>query len=355
MTILTGSGLSVLGVGSSSPSRAALSKAKKGTAQSIVPDVAETIVFDNVVFNDEDRYNLLTGVYTADRSGDYLISSSVTTLGSWSEGERQVLEVHINGTLSTYLDSHQFYADTISPVLLQTSGTDIYRLVVGDTVEVKLYHDRGIALDLAENGEGQIAGELNYISVEKIADAELDTQLTQTSRSIYFSNETEIDVPFVGDSYPSIQTFIYDSDSPLEDLSIVVQDSLGEFTGNYNSIGTVQVDNQGLWRNLSTQNTFKLESEDKYIAFCEFTDCWVIFEAINDHNNIDSRAYDTAISINSTGTLPESFGRFNITTNLDNIDTTRLILANPEVILDNTDKTITLEFNTAQSGLIIYK
>ena len=41
MTILTGSGLSVLGVGSSSPSRAALSKAKKGTAQSIVPDVAE--------------------------------------------------------------------------------------------------------------------------------------------------------------------------------------------------------------------------------------------------------------------------------------------------------------------------
>ena len=339
-----------------------LVKVKKGvTFQSLPNGIATPIIYDEIEYNDDLQYDPLTGITTVESSGDYMVTSSITTIGSWLEGQRQVFELHLNGLLHTYLDSHQYSSDA-EFFITQSTGTDIVRLNRGDTIQVLVYHDADEDITTVVNGQGQFAGELNYISIAKLHDAPRVTaeeliELPSLPDPTYFYAENEIVVHFITGHYPDIQVFIYDSEVPMPALNLSVTDVANQvFSGLYNQVGYLCVGGDNTWTLNSEHALFKSNTSNNYIAFYKPTSSWIIFESLNDHNNIGSQAFSEYVTLNQNGTLPTSYSSYQIETNLESLDTTNLVQASPKIVLDQIGKKITLSFGSiSQTGMIVYK
>jgi len=176
------------------------------------------------------------------------------------------------------------------------------------------------------------------------------------SNGVFFANETTLDIPFTDGRYPTADVYVYDTNIPLPALNIEIDDSENEFTGTYQNIGVCCVDQNDNWTVSSDHKLFKLESENVYLGFHQGVNSWIIFESENDHNNIGQTAETQFFSLDNFGTLPESFSRFSINQNLNELDTTQLFRASPRFILDKIGKKLILDFgDISQSGVLIYK
>jgi|TARA_B100001105_G_scaffold82137_1_gene65143 hypothetical protein len=335
-------------------------RVKKGaTAQSISPNFAQTILYDEIFDNDGLQYNPLDGSFTALNSGTYNLVASAATLGAWTAGEQQVLELHVNGALDTYLDRYMFLETVTEDLVTQVEGSAILRLEAGDVVQVMLYHNRGIALPIVENGPIMPAGQLNYLYISKaVSSTQQSEELSNTSqsRTEFFNNQTDVSVPFLSGDYPSIDVYVYDSNVSVPELALSVNHVAGSFSGSYNQIGQIGVDSSNAWTLDSQHHLFKHSTLNKYIAFSQVVGAWVYFDGLSDHNLIGQIAEDSAINLQNVGTLPSSYANFFISSNIDQIDTLLMTQASPSFKLDRVGKKVHLSFgSTPQSGILIYK
>ena len=98
----------------------------------------------------------------------------------------------------------------------------------------------------------------------------------------------------------------------LEGLKIDVVDALGEYTGTYNAVGSIELDENGLWVSTdSTHNAFRADDlTGRYIVYDRLSTRWKLIYSSFDHNNIGMPAvaasYQLAVD---EASLPEPYGR----------------------------------------------
>tara|TARA_R110002020_G_scaffold461823_1_gene680978 strand:+ start:10565 stop:11845 length:1281 start_codon:yes stop_codon:yes gene_type:complete len=328
----------------------------KLSPQSIPPESATTIEYDRIVLNDGAQYSTFDHSATVAQTGYYIFSASVATIGGWTANETQVLEVHVNDVLAKngYIGRDTKEVNSgVEYDITQSHGCIPLNLNAGDKVKAKIYHDRGIALPLVTN-QAQSDGQLNYFSLLKVSQP-IETG-TGTSKTEFFNNKTEVVVEFEDGSYPVIDVYTYDSEQDVPDLQLIVNDTgFGGMSGYYNNIGNLSVDNSGLWAVDLDHHLFKHETLNKYIAYRQGVESWIIFNSINDHNNLGGLAEDFYNSLNG-GSLPGSFGAFEIESNISTIDTQLMVHSSPGYKLDRLGSKVTLSFgDTPQTGILIYK
>ena len=146
----------------------------KGDAQAVQPNASTPIEFRNIVKNDGGQYSTNDYAITVAESGYYIASASVATLGGWSAGETQVVEIHVDEVLAPdgYIgrETKEVNTNGAGWLITQSCGSIPLSLTAGQKVKCKLYQDRGIALDLVTNGQGQNNGQLNYFTLLKVAE-----------------------------------------------------------------------------------------------------------------------------------------------------------------------------------------
>ena len=222
-----------------------------------------------------------------------------------------------------------------------------------------LYHNRGVALPIVENGPIMPAGQLNYLYISKavsLAQQSEEFSNTSQSRTEFFNNQTEVSVPFLSGDYPSIDVYVYDSNVFVPELALIVNHVDGDFSGVYSQVGQIGVDSSNAWTLDSQHHLFKHSTLNKYIAFSQVVGAWVYFDGLSDHNLIGEAAEDSAVNMQNAGTLPASYANFFITSNIQDIDTLLMTQASPSFKLDRVAKKVDLNFgSTPQSGILIYK
>ena len=141
-------------------------RVKRGTTQSIPTAVATTYVYNEVDYDQLTEWNAATGVFTATNDGLYVVAASVTSEQSWTAGEKCILELHVNGVLRDYLAT--VYAEVTGALNAHLQGACCVQLSAGDTVEIQIFHDRGIPLDTLANGASMTDGQYNYITISQV-------------------------------------------------------------------------------------------------------------------------------------------------------------------------------------------
>lgn len=141
-------------------------RVKRGTTQSIPTAIATTYVYNEEDYDELNEFDTTTGVFTASTDGRYVVSASVSSEESWTVGEKCILELHVDGTLESYLDT--VYAQATGALSAHISGTTTVDLLAGQTIDIRIFHDRGIALNTLANGGSMSDGQFNYITIHKI-------------------------------------------------------------------------------------------------------------------------------------------------------------------------------------------
>ena len=135
----------------------------RGTTQAIPSTVATTIIYNETDYDVLGEWNGTLGIFTATVEGVYNISASVSSEESWTAGEKCILELHVNGALNDYLSTT--YAEVTGVMNAHVQGSVNVSLSAGDTVEIQMYHDRGVALNTLANGPSMSNGQYNYIDI----------------------------------------------------------------------------------------------------------------------------------------------------------------------------------------------
>lgn len=106
------------------------------------------------------NFNATTGVFTAPRAADYVISSQVTmTSSAWTAGQEMAVIIRKNGATLAYASSGIQATGTF--VVAQPNNITI-RLAANDTIEISVLHSRGAATTLLA------AGNRNYLSIREL-------------------------------------------------------------------------------------------------------------------------------------------------------------------------------------------
>lgn len=159
----------------------------RGTTQSIPETVATTYIYNEVDYDILSEFNASTGVFTPQNDGVYVVSASITSEESWTAGEKCILELHVNGVLKDYLAT--VYAEVTGALNAHVHGSCTVSLSAGDTLEVQMYHDRGIALNTLPNGPSMTDGQYNYITIA------LAQGVTAASPASIYENQVVVTSP----------------------------------------------------------------------------------------------------------------------------------------------------------------
>ena len=200
-------------------------------------------------------------------------------------------------------------------------------------------------------------------------DSELVEQVTELDSSVnelkynleviqqFFLDVTVLEIPFRGELKPSAEVWVVDTNSPVPSLSAnVVDSSTGTYTGTYVTVGVIDVSPVGHWSLDSTTNLLKSTTNNHYLAYSRIVNSWVLMTAQNSHLEFGSPAISEYVSLSQQGSLPSSYGNFDVSIDLSQLDTSILAEAEPGLIVDSNNKKLTILFgDVPQSGLVYYK
>jgi hypothetical protein len=132
-----------------------------------------TVVFEDQVTDNQEtlltgEYDNTTGVFTATLDGWYEASWGVGLDNvAWAAGDQVITYLSYNNTssLSSALNrrGHRWYCQTAGTYAPDSGGSAGMYLSAGNTLRVKVYHDRGTATTLSSNAQ------VNHFSVVKVA------------------------------------------------------------------------------------------------------------------------------------------------------------------------------------------
>ncbi|MEK6707105.1 MAG: hypothetical protein AABZ06_15110 [Bdellovibrionota bacterium] len=115
-------------------------KAHRGSALTATSATWTTLVFDIVSNDPLSEYNSSTGVFTPTQTGVYSISAVFLTESvAWVSGNHCGIGIFIGNTMATYTRS---VMPTATVYCGAEISTNLY-LTTGQSVTVRLYHDRG--------------------------------------------------------------------------------------------------------------------------------------------------------------------------------------------------------------------
>ena len=161
------------------------------------------------------------------------------------------------------------------------------------------------------------------VDLKRLSDAVLETQSGEgaafISQSVVF---VDYPISIEGEQYRpnNIVVNVLDTESLIEGLTIAVA-SGDVFDGDYNTVGVVAIDSMGRWTNQVDKNAYrKNDGTDTYCVYDYGLESWVFIVTDLDHNNIGADTGGDPIDIFGNGQLPVSFGSYDITNNMNSID-----------------------------------
>ena len=198
-----------------------------------------------------------------------------------------------------------------------------------------------------------IVNDVPNLTLSATPEEEPQSGETQTQ---YFSNQTDVEVNFIDGNHPIIDVFVFDPISPIASLEIYLEDATATYSGTYSAVGVIAIESSGAWTNDSGHKLFKHSTQPFYIAYHQAVSAWVVFTAENDHNLEGQIAETSFNNLNNAGSLPASYAGFDLSVDLEAVDTTELIHASPAFSVDLAEQKISLSFGAIpQSGVLIYK
>lgn len=168
-------------------------RVKRGTSQTIPQNVATTYVYNEVDYDILNEWDAGTGVFTATVSGVYNISASVTAEESWTVGEKIIMELHVNGILHSYLAT--VYAQVTGSLNSHIQGSTEIFLAAGATLNIEIFHDRGVPLDTLANGPSMTDGQYNYITIEQTQGLSGSLPFFGSSTTVYVNSLSDLPDP----------------------------------------------------------------------------------------------------------------------------------------------------------------
>jgi hypothetical protein len=133
----------------------------KSDNQSFPPGTTK-IQYNSVSDDTLVEWNNGTSTWTAKYSGTYLVAANIGLNGGWSEGERASVEIFVNGSSPSFLlvyvednTNSSFYDKVLG-------GMDVLRLSAGDQLDVRLFHNRGVNIDMFTDGR------MNRLTITRI-------------------------------------------------------------------------------------------------------------------------------------------------------------------------------------------
>lgn len=123
-------------------------KAKLSTGQSIVSGSATLVIFDTEEQDTLSEYSTSTGVFTAVYAGEYSVNAALRyNTAAWSNGENSSTQVFKESAL--YRAGMTHYAQSSASYQLNTSISTTVTLAVGETIDIRGFHNQGAAISLA--------------------------------------------------------------------------------------------------------------------------------------------------------------------------------------------------------------
>ena len=137
-------------------------KARRGTTQSINNASATTVIFATEDYDTLAEYDNATGIATIVKAGYYRISSQVSSESvAWDSGEIWQASIYVNGTVVAEGSLASTPSATVTKTM--TSSVDDERLLAAsDTVDVRVYHSQGAAVNVVGNAN------YNRLSISRI-------------------------------------------------------------------------------------------------------------------------------------------------------------------------------------------
>ena len=123
-----------------------LVQAQNTSGQSIANNTTPTITnWTNLYTQSDAEWNATTGVFTATKSGTYLVSSNLTYAAKTAAQTANTVRVLIFKNSSSIAASVMAAINTTTVVKGTGTATAILNLVVGDTITIRTFHDLGSA------------------------------------------------------------------------------------------------------------------------------------------------------------------------------------------------------------------
>lgn len=158
---------------------------------------------------------------------------------------------------------------------------------------------------------------------EKGSDGELAAYQQPDKKGFINESIVGVDFPFDanGSQYRAnnVVVMVLKTDSLINGLNISVVG--GDFTGDYNAIGPIFRDEHGEWAQGGKRNAYRINTgEDTYCVFDINLSSWVLIKTDTDHNHTGQQTGGEPINLYNDGQLPDSYGSYEITNTLDEID-----------------------------------
>jgi hypothetical protein len=141
---------------------ASRSRATQNTGQSITDTTLTSVVFNTQTEDNLGEYDSVTGVFTALEAGTYSVKSSIMFANvAWAAGKDAWMAIYKNGAIYSVLDDFACQANFTD--YLKLGGSDEIELLSDDYFDIRVYHNRGAATALHNNGAQ------NYVSIHRLS------------------------------------------------------------------------------------------------------------------------------------------------------------------------------------------
>jgi len=180
-----------------------------------------------------------------------------------------------------------------------------------------------------------------------------------------FINESTVNVDYPtnadGNQYrpQNVVVTVLDTDNLISELNINVTSS-DNYTGHYNSVGSISIDASGQWSTESRRNAYRLDDgTNTYCVFSDSLNAWVLIVTDVDHNHTGSSTGGVPVNLYNDGQLPDSHGDYSIENNLDSIESEYFTQADVDIDYHtNSDSNsyFVVKFGNAKpAGIVFYK
>ena len=118
------------------------SRVTKNNAQSITNNVTTIVQFDDEEYDNLGEF--ASYKFTALEAGYYFVTASIEMSGvSWGAGNHVVISIYKNGTIHSY--GNKAINEDGTNINIITKVTDIVELAATEYIDIRLFHDDGIA------------------------------------------------------------------------------------------------------------------------------------------------------------------------------------------------------------------
>ena len=175
----------------------------------------------------------------------------------------------------------------------------------------------------------------------------IDTVQYHTEASVVsFVNQASVTVPYRGLFRGHV--YLYDGTADLQSTSVQV--TFDEDTRVFMPIGVLSIDADGEWSSASETNAFRSADGDYLVRL--HNGQWVI-GSLSDHNQGGFAGVEY-VTLGQGGTLPYSFGGYDIVLDISSLNSGLFVPSEPVLEFNQPDGLVTVGFGgTKQTGYII--